>query len=125
MDKEQYILDFYTSYLNSIKMVISPYLQVCDINTARIQKNYGDIIYKYKITPDKVIEYTRMKPFIIDKINNFKAYSDDMKRNQSNYISPIIYYILEHYYHDAVSEWPLTLSELEPYATDIGYSLEI
>lgn len=125
MNKEQYILDFYISYLNSIKTVISPYLQVCDINTARIQKNYGNIIYKYKIAPEQIIEYTRMKPFIIDKINNFKAYSDDMKRNQSNYISPIIYYILEHYYHDAVSEWPLTLSELEPYATDIGYSLEI
>ena len=125
MNKEQYILDFYISYLNSIKTVISPYLQVCDINTARIQKNYGDIIYKDKITPEQIIEYIHNKQFIIDKINNFKAYSDDMKRNQSNYISPIIYYILEHYYHDAVSEWPLTLSELEPYATDIGYSLEI
>lgn len=124
MDKEQYILDFYISYLNSIKTVISPYLQVCDINTARIQKNYGDIIYKYKITPDQVIEYTRMKPFIINKINNVKAYPDDMKRNRSNYMSPLIYYILEHYYTDAVSKWPLTLNELEPYATDIGYTLE-
>lgn len=125
MDKEQYILDFYISYLNSIKTVISPYLQICDINIARIQKNYGDIIYKYKIVPEQVIEYTRMKPFIINKINNVKAYPDDMKRNRSNYMSPVIYYILEHYYYDAVSKWPLTLTELEPYATDIGYSLEI